>query len=100
MPGSPKLKPHPLTPAMQQVITLAAIFVAVQLTGHASFADDQRMDGSREGNAELVKIGIEVLRVDPQKEKQIAGARNWALNLIDQNAGGVKFTDDERARIF
>jgi hypothetical protein len=42
-------------------------------------------------DADLVKIGVSVLRVDPDKEKQITAAREWALNLIDANAGGVKF---------
>jgi hypothetical protein len=44
------------------------------------------------GNADLVKVGVSVLRVDSEKEKQISAAREWALNLIDANAGGVNFS--------
>ncbi len=51
------------------------------------------------GNADLVKIGVSVLRVDPEKEKQISAAREWALNLIDANAGGVKFSSEARAQL-
>jgi hypothetical protein len=50
-------------------------------------------------NADLVQIGINVLRVDPEKEKQISAAREWALNLIDANAGGVVFSPDARAQL-
>ena len=39
-------------------------------------------------NPDLVKIGVSVLRVDPEKEKQISAAREWALDLIDANASG------------
>jgi len=51
------------------------------------------------GNADLVQIGVSVLRVDPDKEKQISAAREWALNLIDANAGGVKFSSEARAQL-
>jgi hypothetical protein len=50
-------------------------------------------------NADLVKIGVSVLRVDPDKEKQISAAREWALNLIDANASGVKFSPEARAQL-
>jgi hypothetical protein len=50
-------------------------------------------------NADLVQIGIGVLRVDPDKEKQISAAREWALDLIDANAGGVKFSPEARAQL-
>jgi hypothetical protein len=30
-------------------------------------------------NADLVQIGVSVLRVDPDKAKQIGAAREWAL---------------------
>ena len=50
-------------------------------------------------DADLVKIGVSILRVDPDKEKQISAAREWALNLIDQNAGGVKFSPEARAQL-
>ena len=38
-------------------------------------------------NAELVAVGIAILRADPAKEGQIKGAREWAMDLIDANAG-------------
>jgi hypothetical protein len=50
-------------------------------------------------DADLVKIDVSILRVDPDKEKQISAAREWALNLIDQNAGGVKFSPEARAQL-
>jgi hypothetical protein len=50
-------------------------------------------------NADLVKIGVSVLRVDPEKEKQISAAREWARELIDANAGGVKFSPEARAQL-
>jgi hypothetical protein len=51
------------------------------------------------GNADLVKIGISVLRVDPDKEKQISAAREWALELIDANAGGVTFSQEAKEQL-
>jgi hypothetical protein len=53
---------------------------------------------SEKRNADLVQIGINVLRVDPEEEKQISAAREWALNLIDANAG-VKFTPEARKQL-
>ena len=50
-------------------------------------------------NADLVKIGVSVLRVDPEKEKQISAAREWALKLIDANAGGVKFSKEAKEQL-
>lgn len=47
-------------------------------------------------NAALVQIGVSVLRADPSKESQVNSAREWALDLIDANAGGVKFTKQAR----
>ncbi len=52
------------------------------------------------GNSDLVNIGVSVLRVDPDKEKQLSEAtRKWALDLIDTNAGGVKFSPEARAQL-
>lgn len=51
---------------------------------------------NRELDIRLVEIGIAVLRADPLKETSIEGARTWALDLIDANAGGVKFTRPAR----
>ena len=47
-------------------------------------------------NAHLVEIGIAILRADPRKEPSAASAREWALDLIDANAGGVKFSTQAR----
>jgi hypothetical protein len=43
-----------------------------------------------------VEIGISVLRADPKKDASAASAREWALDLIDANAGGVKFSREAR----
>lgn len=84
------LQPHPLTPAMQMVITFLSLCVA---TGAIIYAIRSAAD---ERNARLVEIGIGVLRVDPTKNPQVSGARKWALDLIDANSGGVKFSPDAR----
>jgi hypothetical protein len=54
---------------------------------------------SEERNARLVEIGVGILRVDPQKETQVGAARQWALDLIDANAGGVKFSHEARTEL-
>ena len=50
-------------------------------------------------NARLVEIGVAVLRADPQKEPSAASARKWALDLIDANAGGVRFSVEARQEL-
>jgi hypothetical protein len=40
---------------------------------------------------------VSVLRVDPQKEGHLTAARSWALDVIDANAGGVRFSREARA---
>jgi hypothetical protein len=80
------MQPHPLTSVMQLAVTAAAISFAV-------------WTWREHRNADLVWIGVSVLRVDPDKEKQITAAREWALNLIDANAGGVKFSSEARAQL-
>jgi hypothetical protein len=84
------LQPHPLTSVMQLSITAASLCVAASAIIFAvrSMADER--------NARLVEIGVAVLRVDPGKETQVAAARKWAIDLIDANAGGVKFTPEAR----
>ena len=66
-----------------------AIGAAAVIYSIASLREDK--------NARLVEIGVAVLRADPQKEPSAASARKWALDLIDANAGGVKFTPQARA---
>jgi hypothetical protein len=34
-----------------------------------------------------------------KRKKQISAAREWALNLIDANSGGVKFSPEARAQL-
>ncbi|MFZ3311312.1 MAG: hypothetical protein WA280_18315 [Xanthobacteraceae bacterium] len=72
------------------VIAAAALLVSVIFT--VSTLDDKR-------NAALVQIGVGVLRVDPAKNPQMAAAREWAINLIDANAGGIKFSAEARAEL-
>lgn len=66
-------------------VAAAAIIFAVK-----SFSDDR--------NAKLVEIGVGILRVDPAKDQQVSAPREWALNLIDANAG-VKFSPEARAAL-
>jgi hypothetical protein len=73
----------------------AATFAALCISAAALVHTVAAFTGER--NARLVEIGISVLRVDPTKEGQIAAAREWALNLIDANAGGVRFSKQDRA---
>jgi hypothetical protein len=75
------------------IVSVSAFIVAVSgsFFAYTTWAEHR--------NADLVRIGISVLRVDPEKEKQISAAREWALNLIDANAGGVKFSPDTRAQL-
>jgi hypothetical protein len=87
------MQPHPMTSVMQLAITAAALCVA---TATITFAV---VTMRAERNAALVNIGVAVLRADPEKEPQARAAREWALNLIDANAGGVKFSAAVRAEL-
>jgi hypothetical protein len=82
-----------LTTVMQVSISLASLCVAIAAITFAL------KSMSEERNARLVEIGVGVLRVDPSKEDHITAAREWALNLIDANAGGVKFSREARAEL-
>lgn len=53
----------------------------------------------QERNAKLVEIGVSILKADPTKEPDSIEAREWALDLIDANAGGVKFSPQARAEL-
>ena len=86
------MQPHPMTSVIQPLITFSALVIAAC----AGFLTYWTVREHR--NADLVTIGVSVLRVDPEKEKEISSAtREWALNLIDANAGGVKFSPEARA---
>jgi hypothetical protein len=91
--GAMALQPHPLTSVMQLTITAAALCIAAAAISYVvrSAAEDR--------NARLVEIGVGVLRIDPKKDAQVAGARKWAIDLIDANAGGIKFSNEARAAL-
>jgi hypothetical protein len=78
---------------MQLSITAAGLCVAAAAI---TFAVKSM---SEERNARLVEIGVGVLRVDPAKDTQVAAARKWALDLIDANAGGVRFSPEARSEL-
>ncbi|MGH6847762.1 MAG: hypothetical protein ACREC0_10065 [Methylocella sp.] len=83
---------------MTSVMQLLVTFSALAIAACAGFLTYWNVREHR--NADLVKIGVNVLRVDPEKEKQLSAAtREWALNLIDANAGGVKFSPEARAQL-
>jgi hypothetical protein len=88
---TPALQPHPLTSVMQMAITFLSLCIA---GGAIAYAVKTTSD---ERNARLVEIGVSVLRVDPQKEGHLTAARSWALDVIDANAGGVRFSPEARA---
>jgi hypothetical protein len=77
------------TPMLQMLIAASSVCVAAAAI---SFAVRNFYDAR---NAQLVQIGVDVLKVDPTKDKQVAAARRWALDLIDANAG-VKFSEADR----
>jgi hypothetical protein len=88
------MQPHPMTSVMQLIVTVAAVAVAACAIIFTAWTVREHR------NADLVRIGVSVLRVDPEKEKQLSSAtREWALNLIDANSGGVKFSPDARAQL-
>ncbi len=87
------MQPHPLTSVMQLTVTAAALTVA------AAAVYFTVMTARGERNAALVAIGVAVLRADPGKEAQVSAAREWALDLIDANAGGVTFSKAARTEL-
>ncbi|WGJ13896.1 hypothetical protein QEV83_14645 [Methylocapsa sp. D3K7] len=91
--GEKSMQLPSLNSVMQILISIASLFVtSASLIFSYTIWFEKR-------NADLVQIGVNVLRVDPDKEKQISEAREWALNLIDANAGGVKFSPEARAQL-
>jgi hypothetical protein len=82
-----------MTSVMQLAITASALCIAAAAAFFAVSTARQ------ERNAALVQIGVAILRADPAKEGQVSAAREWALDLIDANAGGVKFTKDARTQL-
>jgi hypothetical protein len=82
-----------MTPIMQIGITVSALIVACSIAYYTGAS------ARSASNSALVQVGIAVLRADPQKEPQVMAAREWALNLIDANAGGVKFSPEAREEL-
>ncbi len=87
------MQSRPMTSIMQLSIAAASLCVAASAIVFAvkSMSDER--------NAHLVEIGVGILRVDPAKDTQVSAARQWALDLIDANAGGVKFSPEARAEL-
>jgi hypothetical protein len=95
-----KIHPHPATTVMQFSIAVAALIVtATALIYAVTAVVEARHSRGIERNAKLVEIGVSVLRADPQKEGHVSVARKWALDLIDANAGRVKFSPEARAEL-
>jgi len=86
--------PYPFTPYLQASVAVAALLIGAS----ALFASFTVWRGER--NARLVEIGISVLRADPKKEPSVAAARVWAIDLIEANAGGVRFSPEARRQLF
>jgi hypothetical protein len=77
----------------ETLLAAFAVFVAVAAMLYTAYV------AREDRNAALVGIGIAVLRADPEKEGYVSAAREWALDLIDANAGGVKFSKEARAEL-
>jgi hypothetical protein len=52
---------------------------------------------NKELDIELVKVGIGILRADP-KEAQTQGAREWAIQIIEQHSG-QKFSAEAKSEL-
>ena len=87
------MQPYPFTPYLQATIAAAALLIGAS----ALLASFSVWRGER--NARLVEIGVNVLRADPKKEPTALAARQWALDLIDANAGGTKFSAEARRQL-
>jgi hypothetical protein len=83
----------PWTPLVQIAIAFSALCIAAAAVIYSVSAWHE------DKNARLVEIGVAVLRADPSKEPSTASARAWALDLIDANAGGIKFSPEARAEL-
>lgn len=84
---------YPSATLVQMTLTFCALVIAGSVATLAYLS-------SKEGrNAQLVQIGVSVLETDPGKDKQVQAAREWALDLIDANAGGIRFSPEARAEL-
>jgi len=85
-------KPYAFTPYLQASVAVASLMIGIS----AMVATFNVWRTER--NARLVEIGVAVLRADPKKDASAARAREWALDLIDANAG-VKFSPSARREL-
>jgi hypothetical protein len=77
---------------------LATIIVAaIAFFGSIASAFYTYTARNRELDIELVKIGIGILRADP-KETQTAGAREWAIRLVEGRSG-QSFSDQAKKEL-
>jgi hypothetical protein len=77
---------------------LATIIVAaIAFLGAVGSAFYTYTARNRELDIELVKIGIGILRADP-KETQTAGAREWAIRLVEARSG-QPFSEEARKEL-
>ena len=77
----------------ETLLSAFAVIVAVVAMAYTAYV------AREDRNAALVAIGVAVLRADPSKETQVSAARQWALDLIDANSGGVKFSKEARLEL-
>ena len=78
-----------------EIVTLSAAGVA--LLGTLANAIYTYTARSRELDIRLIEIGIAILRTDP-KEEQTNGAREWAVDIIEQYSGR-KFKQEARDQL-
>ena|ERR1700679_52835 len=84
---------QPSATLMQMITALSGVCIAgaaITFTVH-TWSDSR--------NAQLVQIGVGILEIDPGQQKQVKAAREWALDLIEANAGGVRFSKEARAQL-
>ncbi|MBV8798445.1 MAG: hypothetical protein JO208_01345 [Alphaproteobacteria bacterium] len=84
--------PQPTATLMQMMVAISALLIAASALAITIYV------WTSNRNSQLVQIGVGILQVDPKKHPEIQGAREWAIDLIDQNAG-VKFSDDARRQL-
>lgn len=85
---------------MHVLITFSALLIPFSALCIAAAAITFTVITARQRrNADLVSIGVAILRADPKNESQVMPAREWALDLIDANTGGVKFSQAARNQL-
>lgn len=84
---------QPTATSMQILTAVSAVIIAASACVFTVHTWSSARD------AQLVQIGVSILEIDPKQQQQIAGAREWALNLIEANSGGVTFSREARAQL-